>query len=222
MTVVLTDLDRTLTGPDLVLDAIAIERMSALRERGVRVVIVTGRRLDDVLAIGLTPGADVLVVENGAIVLTRPDWRPRIVGEDWSRNARRALGTLAASFTWGRVIASGPRELAAAATAALDANGVDHSTSFNAEEVMLQPPEVDKAAGARRALEHLGLTPEDAWAIGDGENDVPLIALAGRSAAPANAHPAAKAAAVLSLTTSYSRAFLEFTQPLMRGMEERP
>lgn len=60
-------------------------------------------------------------------------------------------------------------------------------------EVM--PPGVDKASGALRVLEVLGVPPERALAIGDGENDLPLLNMCGVAVAVGNAKPAVKEAA---------------------------
>jgi Cof subfamily protein (haloacid dehalogenase superfamily) len=56
-------------------------------------------------------------------------------------------------------------------------------------------PGVSKGAGLSHALRYLGLKPEETIAFGDEENDLPLFAAAGFSAAPANAIPAVRAAA---------------------------
>lgn len=50
---------------------------------------------------------------------------------------------------------------------------------------------VSKGAGLVHALEHLGVDPKDALVFGDEENDLPMFAAAGYSAAPANAIKAA-------------------------------
>lgn len=213
--VVLTDLDRTLTGPDLKIDERALERVGELRARGVAVVIVTGRPMTYLLVHGLDRACDALVAENGGIV-SIPSRRVFDVREpSFVDRARRALGPLAKQFGWGRVLASGPRELAREATTLLSEHSVPHSVSFNAEEVMLLPPRVDKASGALRVLDRLGARPETAWAIGDGENDEPMLRLVGRSAAPANAVPLARAAARVQLRGAYADGFLEFTAPLL-------
>lgn len=214
MRALLTDLDRTLTGPDLKLDERALVRVRLLREHGVRVVVVTGRRLEEIEAMGLTKEVDATVAENGAIVVSPEGIE--ILMPAWREQAEAALGRLAKRFAWGRVIASGPRDLAPEASHALRAAGVDHSISFNAEEVMLLPAGIDKASGATRALAILGISPDEAWAIGDGENDVPMLLLAKLSAAPTHAHVDARRAADVLLSASYSKAFVELTEPLVR------
>lgn len=53
----------------------------------------------------------------------------------------------------------------------------------------------DKAAGLQALLTHLGLSPADCVAVGDGVNDVGMLALAGQSYCMAGGHEAARAAA---------------------------
>lgn len=211
----LTDLDRTLTGPDLVLDVRALERVRALRGAGVRVAVVSGRTLEHMMGLRLHEAVDGLVAENGAVVCVPGAETLEVHGHGFREAAQAALGSLASSFHWGRVLGSGPRALAVEAGRRLRLAGVPHHLSFNAEEVMLLPEGVDKASGARRALFHLGIRPEDAWAVGDGENDIPLLRLAPVSAAPANAPREVREVATVLLVTEHSEGFLDFTRPLL-------
>lgn len=208
-----SDLDRTLTGADLRLDPAALTRIDALREAGVRVVVATGRRLDELQAMGIDARVDGLVAENGAIV--RVLGRTETAHAEFAGLARAALGRLADAFHWGSVLGSGPRRLAQEARERLAAARVAHTIEFNAEEVMLLPEGVDKAAGLRRCLARLGIAAEACWAIGDGENDASMLRLVALGAAPANAVPAARDAARVRLASSYSRAFLDLTAPLL-------
>lgn len=212
---VLTDLDRTLTGADLVLDVRALERIHALRERGVRVVVVSGRTLEHMMDAGLHKACDGIVAENGAVVCIPEREVLEVRGQGFREAAVAALGPQGAPFVWGRVMGSGPRAVAEAVSARLREAGVAHTLSFNAEEVMLLPEGVDKAWGARRALFHLGLTPEDAWAVGDGENDIPLLRLVPVGAAPLNAPQQVRDVATVLVLAEYSQAFIDFTRPLV-------
>jgi hydroxymethylpyrimidine pyrophosphatase-like HAD family hydrolase len=56
-------------------------------------------------------------------------------------------------------------------------------------------PDVTKGAGMAFLAEHLGFTPEQTVAFGDGENDVELLEWAGYAVAVANAHDRVKALA---------------------------
>ncbi len=61
--------------------------------------------------------------------------------------------------------------------------------------VDLNPPGVDKAAGVRWLAGRMGWDPGNIFAMGDNHNDLTMLELAGRSAAPAGAIPEARAAA---------------------------
>lgn len=56
-------------------------------------------------------------------------------------------------------------------------------------------PQLSKARGISVVLDQLGIAPQDAYAFGDGENDLDMFALCGTAVAMGNAVPAAQAAA---------------------------
>jgi HAD superfamily hydrolase (TIGR01484 family) len=41
------------------------------------------------------------------------------------------------------------------------------------------PPSASKGAGVTKVLKHMGISPDDVLAIGDGENDLEMLELAG-------------------------------------------
>lgn len=221
MRVLVTDLDRTLTGPDLALDPRAVDRIRLLRAAGVLVVVASGRRLEHLLHLRLEDEADALVAEDGAVLCVPARMVLEVRAPRFVDAARDALGPLAASFVWGRAIGSGPRALAEAAHACLAARGVPHGRSFNVDEVMILPPGVDKASGVRAALRHLGVVSPETWAIGDGENDLPLFAMAKVSGAPAHAPEKVRARTTTRLAASHADAFLAFTRPLLARPDAR-
>jgi len=65
----------------------------------------------------------------------------------------------------------------------------------NRTALMVLPAGVHKGTGLAAALARLGVHPAHAVAIGDAENDQPMLALCGYGAAVANAVPALKARA---------------------------
>lgn len=64
-----------------------------------------------------------------------------------------------------------------------------------ADMLEILPPGASKGAGLRRLLDDLGVSPEHVLAIGDGENDIEMLQMAGIGVAVGNAMPQAKAAA---------------------------
>ena len=78
-------------------------------------------------------------------------------------------------------------------------------------------PSVSKASGAKLLLNHLNMTPRHLLAIGDGENDIQLLRLAGVSVAVANACIAAKDAADFTTVSNDESAFRAVGQLLLNA-----
>lgn len=81
-------------------------------------------------------------------------------------------------------------------------------TCVQAVPTMLEvlPPGASKGDGLRRLLRHVGVDPAHVLAIGDAENDVEMLRMAGTGVAVANALEVAKAAADYVLEASSSEA----------------
>ena len=75
--------------------------------------------------------------------------------------------------------------------------GLDFHTVVNVDTVMAIPSAVSKASGAREALAELGEEAAACVAVGDAENDVALLDLAGCAVALANSLPCVAAVADL-------------------------
>jgi len=215
MRVLLTDLDRTLTDETLILHPGVPTAIASLRRAGVAAILVTGRSYDHLLANGHDATFDALVAENGAIVSVGTGGAPDVLHERFAGTAREALDAFASEIAWGRVIGSAARALTKDIGAALHAAGIAHALVPNADEIMILPPGVDKATGARRALHLLGATGATTWAIGDGENDVVLLEMADVAAVAQNAHPAARAVADIELPERYGEAFLLLVEKML-------
>ena len=69
---------------------------------------------------------------------------------------------------------------------------VQQNTGTSAD---LTPPGVTKALGLSFLMERYGLVPENVMACGDGDNDIPMLKLAGTAVVPENGLPEAKALA---------------------------
>jgi HAD superfamily hydrolase (TIGR01484 family) len=165
---------------------LAIER---LRISGRRIILVTGRRLDDLRrvcpAIALF---DLVVAENGAVV-----YDPR-------RREEIVLGTPAPERLIDRLRERGvePIEVGKVLVATRDPYGtvmfeairelgLELHVITNRSAVMALPAGINKASGLTRALQKLGLSRHEAVAIGDAENDHSLLTQCECGVAVANA-----------------------------------
>jgi hydroxymethylpyrimidine pyrophosphatase-like HAD family hydrolase len=106
-------------------------------------------------------------------------------------------------------------DLAAAVTAAAPAGlTVTWSTG---ETVEVLGPGVTKGAALARLARGLGIGLDRVLAIGDGHNDLPMLAIAGRSAAVANAPAAVRAAAGLVTASNDEDGVAQLLEQLAAG-----
>ncbi len=212
-----TDYDGTLAHDGFVAPStvLALER---LRASGRRTLLVTGRELRDLQRV--FPRLDLfdrVVAENGA-VLYRPHGQRRGEHGSGEQAAMKAgpqnevllcepppavfLAALRACnvpFSVGRAIVATwePHHLAVLET--IRRLGLELQVTFNKGAVMVLPTSVNKESGLLAALDELGLSPRNAVAVGDAENDHAFLGACACGVAVANALPMLKERADLVL-----------------------
>jgi hydroxymethylpyrimidine pyrophosphatase-like HAD family hydrolase len=183
-----TDYDATLA-TDGVVDPDTVAALRRLAATGRKLVLVTGRQLDDVTeAFPEVIIFDRVVAENGALVY-RPGTRetrvlaepppPRFVEE----LRRRAVQPL---FI-GRVVVATLQPNEVTVIDVIRKLGLDLQVILNKGSVMVLPAWVDKATGLAAALEELALSPDGVVGVGDAENDLAFLAMCRCGVAVANA-----------------------------------
>ena len=80
---------------------------------------------------------------------------------------------------------------------------------------MLLPKGVDKDTGLTTALNRLNLSPNAVVAVGDGENDLPLLQLCGLSVSVANALPSLKAHSDWVMSKNSGEGVVELIEKLL-------
>ncbi len=184
------DFDGTLATGGMVSDdtRVALQR---LRDSGRKIVLVTGRELEDLLAI--FPDVEVfdrVVAENGGVVYRPASREHKTLGEAPSPeliDALRARGISPLSVGHCLVATWQPHETAVLET--IRDLGLELQVIFNKGAVMVLPSGVNKATGLEAALLELGLSPHNCVGVGDAENDHALIRLCECGVAVANALP---------------------------------
>lgn len=188
-----TDYDGTLATSGRV-SAETVALLHKFRRSGRRVILVTGRVLQELLDV--FPEAvemDALVVENGAVWYEPETQRMELLGEKTPTELVTELQRGGASpLIVGKCIVATIEPYGKVALDAVHKLGLEHHIVFNKGSVMILPPGVDKGSGLRFALENLGLSPDNTIGIGDAENDHALLQAAGLGVAVANALPALK------------------------------
>ena len=168
--------------------------LSGLKERGRKLVLVTGRELDELLvafpAIGVF---DRVVAENGALLYTPSTRRERPLAKPPPAEfavSLRARGVTPLSC--GRVIVATWQPHEQVVLNVIREQGLELEVIFNKGAVMVLPSGVNKATGLMAALDALGIERARVVGVGDAENDHSLLDACGLGVAVANAVPALK------------------------------
>ncbi len=187
------DYDGTLAHNGTV-DAATVAALDRARESGRKLILVTGRQLDDLLRVfPAIDRFDRVVAENGAL-LFRPDSREEVLLADAPPDtfvpALRQRGV--APLAIGRVIVATWEPNATIVRQTIRDLELDLQVIFNKGAVMVLPSGINKASGLSAALADLRLSPHNTVGIGDAENDHAFLGLCECAVAVANALPALK------------------------------
>jgi hydroxymethylpyrimidine pyrophosphatase-like HAD family hydrolase len=191
--VLATDYDGTLADHGHV-DAPTWASVERWKASGRRIVLVSGRELEEFL--GVCPRVDLfdlVVLENGAL-LYRPGDRSESTlaspppGGFVEELRARGVGPIST----GRVVVATWEPHRRAIEETIAAMGLDLRVIANKGALMVLPPGVDKASGLLAALAELGFDPQDVVGIGDAENDLAMLEACGLAVAVANALPSVK------------------------------
>ncbi len=192
-----TDYDGTIAH-DGVVDAATLAALRRARDSGRKLVLVSGRELEDFFATFAHADLfDRLVLENGALLYEPATRRARLIAEPSPPALVEELRRRGVPLSVGRSILATVVPHEHAVLAAIRDLGLEWHVVFNKGSVMALPPGVTKATGLVPALEELGIPAENVVGVGDAENDHAFLQLCGLSVAVANALPAVKATADL-------------------------
>lgn len=191
-----TDYDGTLAREGRVAGPVR-DALARLKAAGRKVILVTGRELEDLRQAFPEAGLfDCIVAENGAHIYRPDTGEERLLGAappaafDGELRRRGVPG-----FARGRVIVATHEPWQDAVLEGIRVLGLEHQVIFNKGAVMVLPPGVNKASGLAAALDDMGLSPRNVVAIGDAENDNALLDYCECGVAVADALPGLKSRA---------------------------
>ncbi|HEX4607936.1 MAG TPA: HAD family hydrolase [Urbifossiella sp.] len=192
-----TDYDGTIAH-DGVVDAATLSVLRRVKQSGRRLVLVSGRELEDFLATFAHADLfDRLVLENGALLYDPATRATRPVAAPPPPALVAELRRRGVPLSVGRSILATVVPHEHAVLAAIRDLGLEWHVVFNKGSVMALPPGVTKATGLVPALDDLGIPAGRVVGVGDAENDHAFLQMCGLSVAVANALPAVKAGADL-------------------------
>ncbi|MBI5531858.1 MAG: HAD family phosphatase [Deltaproteobacteria bacterium] len=196
-----------------------LDALNQLHDRGMRLVLVTGRDLPDLRRVlPHLDRFDRIVAENGALLFDPASDRQELLGAPPPASFTQELERRGASMLrLGRVIVATRAPNEALLREVIAEQALDLHVIRNGNARMVLPSAVDKGTGLEAAMRSLGIACEDVLAIGDGENDLPLLATAGWRVAVANAVPALAAMAHAVTHASRGQGVEEIVDAWLRG-----
>lgn len=215
------DYDSTLANEGTV----APETLAALEKllhTGRKLVMVTGRQLDDLQRV--FPTLDIfgwVVAENGAVLYSPSTRNVTVLAPPPPAEFLAALRKHQVPFDTGRGIVASYRPHEKTVLDAIRETGLELQVIFNRDSVMVLPPGVNKATGLAAALKEMGFSPDQVVGIGDAENDDAFLRTCGCSVAVQNAVPALRERADVVTRSSNGKGVIELIEELIASDLER-
>ncbi len=210
------DYDGTLAR-DSYVDPNTLDALERLRATGRKLMLVTGRELDELLEV--FPGITLferVVAENGALLYDPATQEEKVLAqpppEEFVQALRqRDVGPLSV----GRVIVATRHPHETVVLQTIRDLGLELQVIFNKGAVMILPTSVNKATGLVAALKDAGLSAHETVGVGDAENDHAFLTLCECSVAVANALPAVKERVDLVTQANHGAGVAELIDALM-------
>jgi HAD superfamily hydrolase (TIGR01484 family) len=235
--VLATDYNGTLA-TDGQVDETTLSALKRWRQQGRKLILITGRRLDDVQRVfAHLDWFDWVVAENGPVLYQPSSQQERLLADPPPEEFLRVLSDrishaenlpeqpLSREFarlrkdsllTVGRVIMATWEPHGETAIATIQDLGLDLQVIRNKGAVMILPSGVDKALGLRAVAQELHLSLDQIVGVGDAENDLAFLQLCGYSVAVANALPTIKEQVNWVTTQSRGAGVSELIDQLLR------
>jgi hydroxymethylpyrimidine pyrophosphatase-like HAD family hydrolase len=175
LSAVALDYDGTIAVGD-VMDASVRAAVGEARAAGIAVLLVTGRRLDDLRRVAGDLGCfDVVVAENGAVIDFPLRGRHVVLGRQPDAAFLAELRRRGVVYEAGETLVEARASDAGVLIEIIHALELPLVLTFNRGRVMALPQAVGKSTGLKQALHTLRLSVHNAIAIGDAENDHDML-----------------------------------------------
>lgn len=195
----------------------ALDALGRLRASGRRVILLTGRRLSELLdSLPQLDLFDCVVLENGAVVydpqtrketsLAKPPPAPFIA---------RLKELKVEPLDVGRVIVATWVPHQTTVLQVIHEMGLELHVVFNRAAVMVLPTGINKASGMDYALRKLGLSRHDVVGVGDSENDHSFLERCECSATVADAVPSIRDSVAIVATRNNGDGLAELIDELI-------
>ncbi len=210
--------------------AVAEDVVPVLRrvgESGRKLLLVTGRKLDDLRQVfAHTDVFDRIVAENGGVLAGPGATNERALAAAPPAELVEALSRRGVEpVDVGQVVVASREPHQGAVLEAVRELGLEYQVVFNKGSIMLLPAGVNKQSGLLAALEELKLSARNVVGIGDAENDHAFLDACECAVAVANALPAIKERADFVTRGAHADGVIEVIEALLQddlaGLEPR-
>jgi hydroxymethylpyrimidine pyrophosphatase-like HAD family hydrolase len=172
--VIATDYDGTVA-TDGQLDTDVRAAIRTARQRGILVVIATGRILSELREVaGSLDFVDGVVAENGAVISLAGGHTMQL-GPAPPMSLITALTERGIDFKVGRCVVEMDAGFSEVAISLIREQELPLSITFNRQRMMLLPASISKSSGLHELLGALGVSRHNTLGIGDAENDHELL-----------------------------------------------
>ncbi len=210
------DYDGTLASQGRV-DEETLAALERLRNSGRKLILITGRELDDLIHV--FPHLNLferVVAENGALLYRPATREEKVLGKGPPQEFISVLRNQGVHpLSVGRVIVATCKPHETVVLEVVRDLGLELQLIFNRSAVMVLPSGINKATGLSAALSELGLSSHNVVGIGDAENDHAFLNLCECSIAVANALPMVKEHADFVTSADHGAGVIELIERLL-------
>jgi hydroxymethylpyrimidine pyrophosphatase-like HAD family hydrolase len=220
-TALAVDFDGTIAHDGVVAPHV-VDGLRRLKDTGRKLLLVTGRELEELLSI--FPDVELfnrVVAENGALLYRPASGEREELGDPAPEALVELLLARGVPISVGHSIVATVEPHETTVLEAIRELGLENQVIFNKGAVMVLPAGVNKASGLKVALKELALSPRNLVAAGDGENDHALLESAEYSVATANAIATLRAKADRVTRETHGDGVLEVIADLIESDLER-
>ncbi len=211
------DYDRTLADDGLVVPE-TVDALRRGRASGCRLILITGRALDDLRTVFSDLSLfDLVVAENGALLFDPALGSEELLCASPPASFLRLLRGRGVPFKVGKRVLATTRPHEIDILQLVKQMNLGLEVVFNRESVMVLPSGVDKGTGLTAALAKLGIARAEVVGLGDAENDLPFLHLCGFSVAVANAIDSLKEQVDLVTRSEYGAGVVEIIDRVVAG-----
>lgn len=212
-----TDYDGTLAY-DGVVDEATIAALNRARAGGLRIIMVTGRELNDLFNTFAHTGLfDSIVAENGAVVYDPATQEVDVLAAAPPAALLERLHADGVPFSIGHSIVATVKPYEHQLLEAIRDLELEWHVIFNKSSVMALPSDVTKASGLMPALKTLGVSCRLTIGVGDAENDQAFLRACGVAVAVANALQSVKDGAHLVTRDRNGAGVIELIDRILAG-----